>query len=105
MKNIYNLNQYIFIMENANELDYGKYFPYTKNVLKQFLTDLADLLDKWPYDEEIAKSIVEMTRSIKSVADKKQYADALRLEQKKKDAKDRERERKSRLSSLKSHRH
>lgn len=102
LTNIYNLYQYSNLTESsAEDLQYGKYFPYTKNVLKQFLTDVADLIDIWQYDEEIAKCIVEMTRNIKTIADRKQYANAMLLDRKRKDAKDRERERKSRLRDLK----
>ncbi len=104
--NIYNLYQYSNLTESSGEeLQYGKNFPYTKNVLKQFLSDLSDLIDCWKYDEEIAKAIVEMISSIKSIAERKQYANAMLLDQKRKDAKDRERERKSRLRDLKHNRH
>lgn len=101
MKNIYTLTQYSLITESDQDLDYGQNFPYTKNVLKQFLTDVSDLIDKWPYDNDIAKAIVDMTRSIKTVADKKQYANKILMDEKRKDAKDRERDRKMRLNSLK----
>ena len=101
LTNIYNLYQYSELNESSDDLNYGTNYPYTKSILKQFLTDLITLLDKWDYDEDIAKSIVEMTRNIRTIADQKKYADKLRLEQKRKDAKDRERERKSRLNSLK----
>ena len=101
MKTIYNFNQFVLLTENAEDLQYGKNFPYTKNVLKQFFSDLSDLIDCWPYDEEIAKAIVEMIGKIKTIADRKQYANSMLLDQKRKDAKARERERKSRLNSLK----
>lgn len=104
LTNIYNLYQYSELNESSDDLNYGTNYPYTKSILKQFLTDLITLLDKWDYDEDIAKSIVEMTRNIRTIADQKKYADKLRLEQKRKDAKSRERERKYRLSSLK-HKH
>lgn len=101
MKNIYTITQYSLITESNQDLDYGQNFPYTKNVLKQFLSDVSDLIDKWPYDNDIAKAIVDMTRSIKTVADKKQYANKILMDEKRKDAKDRERDRKMRLNSLK----
>lgn len=104
MKNIYTITQYSLITESDQDLDYGQNFPYTKNVLKQFLSDVSDLLDKWPYDKEIAKAIVEMTRSIKTVADKKQYANKILLDEKRKDAKNRERDRKMHLRDIKNRR-
>ncbi len=104
MKNIYTITQYSLITESDQDLDYGQNFPYTKNVLKQFLSDVSDLLDKWPYDNEIAKAIVEMTRSIKTVADKKQYANKILLDEKRKDAKNRERDRKMHLRDIKNRR-